>query len=615
VGNFRWPAGDLLVSDKQLMKGPIMSKTILSLSIILLCLWLTGCAAPQKNDRPGDNLVLTASHEEAESWAEKTIRTLSLEKKISQMICEQMRGEFAAEDDPRFVHLLTLVHDYGVGALVLYGGSPQDTASLLNRLQKASELPLLVTADFEGGPGQQISGASEFPANMALAAAGSEDLAYQVGKVGAAEGRAIGIHVTYSPVVDVQTQPDNPVLSVRSFGGDIDLLGRMAGAYIRGYQENGMLATAKHYPGRGDVNLIPGTEFTINNKPADRVEAEDFLAFKKAIDAGVVYIMSEHIAVPSVTGGSDLPASVEKALATDWLREKLGFTGILTTDDMWYEKVVNRFGAVEACILTVEAGHDAILKPADAVATISGLVEAVKSGRIPEDRIDRSVRKILYWKARLNLHRNRFVDENSVASAVGIQDHRNLVMKIADESITLLKNDGFFPGRADRLGKLVHLSLQKRDVDPAPGIVDAKLKGAFPEMKTFILGPLTPPDRYEEALVAVPQADTVIVSLFNPRTVYKDNGPLAKKAQEFFDKVIRMKPQATVVMSYGNPYLVQSLSKAAAFVTGYGEGGFYGNQTVYADSFIRLLRDEIKPKGRLPIRISDDYPMGSGIVY
>jgi beta-N-acetylhexosaminidase len=559
--------------------------------------------------------ALTAPLPEAETWAKKTLAALPLERKIAQMICAEIRGEYIAEDDPRYQNWLRLVREQGVGALVLYGGTPQDTAALLNRLQKASALPLFVSADFEGGPGQQLVGATEFPANMALSAIGSEDLAYEVGKAGAAEGRAVGIHITYSPVVDIQIRPDNPVLGVRSFGADLDLLGRMAGAYIRGYQENGMLATAKHYPGRGEVELIPGTEFTINRKSADRVEAEDFLAFKKAIDAGVAYVMSEHIAVPSAADGSDLPASVEKRLATDWLKGRLGFQGILTTDDMWYEKVVQRFGAVEACVRAVEAGHDAVLKPADPAATIRGLAEAVKSGRIPEAQIDASVLKILTWKARLNLHRNRFVDESRVAAVVGRQAHQALLRRIADESLTLVKNDGFFPSTADKLGSVVHLSVQKREIDPAPAQVDAKLKAAFPRIRTFFLGPATSAERYAEARKAAGTAGTIIISLFYSRTAYKDNGPLRASDLEFLNGVIRAKPKAAVAISYGNPYLAASLKTAAAFAVGYGEGGFYGNQLVYADSFIRLLKGEIRPVGKLPVNVSAEFPMGTGVRY
>jgi beta-N-acetylhexosaminidase len=571
--------------------------------------------------RPGEeapgttaSAALTASHEEAEAWAEKTLASLSLERKVGQMICEQVRGEYVPEDDPGFLRVLGLIREYGIGALVLYGGSPQDTASLLNRLQRESELPLLVSSDFEGGPGQQIKGATEFPANMALSAAGSEDLAYELGKTGATEGRAIGFHITYSPVVDIQTRPENPVLGVRSFGRDIDLLGRMAGAYIRGYQENGMLATAKHFPGRGDVELIAGTEFTINNKSAEAVEAEDFQAFKKAIDAGVTYVMSEHISIPSVTGGSDLPASVEKALATDWLRDRLGFQGILTTDDMWYKKVVDRFGAVEACVMAVEAGHDAVLKPADAAAVIQGLAEAVRTGRIPADRIDRSVRKILYWKARLNLHRNRLVDVERIPSVVGIKSHQDLAARIADQSITLLKNDGLAPVNPLKLAGSVHISIQKRETDPAPAAVAAKLSAAFPGIRSYFLGPYTSGERYKEALEAAKKADLVLISLFSQRTTYIDNGPLRKKDLEFLGRVIESKPASTLVMSYGNPYLAESMKNAAALVIGYGEGGFYGNQIIYAESLIKLLKGEIKPRGRLPVGVSASFPVGSGIV-
>jgi beta-N-acetylhexosaminidase len=240
----------------------------------MLCLGCTGSPSSEKQ------ASLTASHEEAERWASSTLETLTLEEKVAQMICEQMRGEYVAEDDEAFQYWSRLVRDYGLGAFVVYGGSPYDTAHLLNRLQKLAKIPLLITADFEGGPGQQFSGASEFPANMAFSAIGSEELMYEAAKVGAIEGRAIGIHLTYSPVVDVLTRPDNPVLNVRSFGGDIELLGKLASAYIRGYQDNGMLTTAKHFPGRGDVVLIPGTEYTVNDKPAEQVEAEDCAAFK-----------------------------------------------------------------------------------------------------------------------------------------------------------------------------------------------------------------------------------------------------------------------------------------------------------------------------------------------
>ena len=354
------------------------------------------------------------------AWVRKTLAGLTLERKIAQIVTADVVGGFIPDDDPRLARWLSLARDHGVGMFVFYGGTPRDLARLLNRLQQAAEIPLLISADFEGGPGQQVTGASEYPANMAFAAAGSDDLMYRAAAAAAVEGRAMGVHLTYTPVCDIAWRPDNPAESVRSFGGDLELLGRMVRAYVRGYHENGMLTSAKHFPGRGDVENMPQNPgWAWINKPAADVEAEEFRAFKQGIDAGVDFVMTEHIAVPSVTDGSELPASVEKKLVTGWLKGKLGFTGVVTSDDLWYDNVIARFGAEEVAVKAFEAGHDVILKPKDPVKAIAALAEAVRSGRIPESRVDEAVRKVLTLKARLGLYKARFVDEARVGEFVG----------------------------------------------------------------------------------------------------------------------------------------------------------------------------------------------------
>jgi beta-N-acetylhexosaminidase len=564
---------------------------------------------------PADEGALVAGHDEAVAWARERLPGLTLERKVAQMIVAPIHGEYRAADASDLQDWLRLAGEDGIGGFVVYGGSPLETAHLLNRLQREAELPLLIAADFEGGPGQQLAGATEFPANMALAAIGSEDLAHRVGTVGAREGRAVGIHLTYSPVVDVQTRPENPVLSVRSFGGDLDLLGRLAAAYIRGYQEGGMLATAKHYPGRGDVELIPGTDFTVNKKSKERVIAEDLEAFRRASQAGVAFVMSEHIAVPSLTGGSDAPASVEKELATHWLREELGFEGVLTTDDLWYRKVTDRFGAERVGVLAIQAGHDALLKPADPRATIRAVVAAVRAGEIPEARIDASVEKLLYWKARLNLHRVRLVDTDRIPGVVGVAEHLQLVKRIAEESLTLLRNQGFLPTTAGKLGSVLHVSIQRKENDAAPAAVAARLKAAFPVKETIAIGPGTDPALRDRAANAAAGVDTVVVSLFSQRKVYVDNGALGPEDRSLIERLSAVKPRSTVVMSYGNPYLAPAAEKAAVFLTGYGEGGFYGNQLAYADAFVRLLKGEIVPRGKLPVSVSRGLPIGAGLTY
>jgi beta-N-acetylhexosaminidase len=564
---------------------------------------------------PRPSHVIMAS-DEAEQWAEKTLAGLTLERKVGQMICAEIAGGYIADADPRLQEWIRLAGDQGVGLFVLFGGTPRDVARLLNRLQREAALPILMAADFEGAPGQQVSGASEFPANMAFAAAGSEELMYEAAKIGAIEGRAMGIHLTYSPVVDISIRPENPAESVRSFGGDLELQGRLVRAYVKGYQDNGMLTTAKHFPGRGDVERQPGFPgFSWINKSAEAFEAQESRAFQQAIDAGVTFIMTEHIAVPAATDGSELPASVEKKLATDWIRGRLGFNGILTTDDLWYDQVIERFGSVEVALKAVEAGHDVILKPKNVEKTIQGLVEAVKAGRISGARIDQSVRKILSLKARLNLHRERFVDEDRVNSVVGTPEHLAVVQKVADLSLTLLKNDGVLPVDLDKAGQIVNISFQKAETDPSPVTLGAKLAAAFPGVQNFALRPDGDPALSEKARQAAAGADLVILSLFVPRNRLGDAAPLRDSDIALINSVVGAKPKAVLAMSYGNPHLLRKIGNIPDFLVGYGERGWFGNQTVYFDSFIKLLKGKIKPLGRLPVKVSDDYPIGSGIGY
>jgi len=553
--------------------------------------------------------------DEAAAWAEKTLAGLSLERKIAQIICSDLVGGYIADDDPRLAQWTRLARDYGLGMFVFYGGTPRDVAHLLNRLQKEAAIPILMAADFEGGPGQQVAGASEYPANMAFAAAGSEDLLYRAAAAGAIEGRAMGVHLTFTPVADIAWRPENPAEGVRSFGGDLELMGRLLRAYVRGYHDNGMLTTAKHFPGRGDVEAMPGTPgWSWINKPADAVEGQEFRAFRLAIEAGVDFVMSEHIAVPSVTGGSTLPASVEKKLATDWLRGKLGFGGVLTSDDLWYDNVTARFGPEEVAIKALEAGHDIILKPKDPVATIAAVAAAVRSGRLSEQRIDESVGKILFLKARLGLPQNRLVDEARVGEFVGTPEHAALVQEIADRSLTLLKNDGVFPLPAGRPLKIVNLSVQKNDGDPSPAALAAKLSAAFPGLRSFTLRPDLDPRYYEQIWPAVSDADLVILSLFVPRNRLGDAAPFRDGDLEFLTKVIAAKPGAVAAMAYGNPHLIRKIPAVGAYVIGYGEKGWFGNQAVYFDSFIKALKGELKPPGRLPVRVGDAYPIGSGLI-
>lgn len=554
------------------------------------------------------------SADEDTAWVERTIASLSLERKIAQLMCTDITGTYVADADPRMQRWLSLAGDHGIGMFVLYGGTPRDVAHLLNRLQERSEIPLLMSVDFEGGPGQQVIGASEYPPNMAFAAAGSEELVYRAASASAREGRAMGLHLTYTPVVDIAWRPDNPAEAGRSFGGNLDLLGRLVRAYVAGYHDNGMLTTAKHFPGRGDIEPMPDrAPWMWNPKPADQLAAQEMAAFRHAIDAGVDFVMSEHIAVPALADGSDLPASVEAALATGWLREQLGFTGILTTDDLWYDHVVARFGAEEVAVRAFLAGHDIILKPADPVAAIAALAAAVREGRIPEARIDAALRKLLTLKARLGLHRERFVDEAAVGAVVGTPEHLAIVQEVADRSLTMLRNEGVLPATTARLAHVVNINVQKVDGDPAPAALAARLTAAIPGARSYTLRPDLDPAARDTIWQASADASLVLLSFFTQRDRNGDPAPIRPDDLTLLRRIIAARPGAVVAMSYGNPHVIRRIPEVPAFLTGWGERGWYGNQYAYFDSFLRALTGELAPAGRLPVTVSDRYPIGSGI--
>jgi beta-N-acetylhexosaminidase len=558
--------------------------------------------------------ALSFAADDAAQWVERTLAGMPLARKVAQIVFVDVSGAYLSDDDPRLVGWLKLVRDYGVGGIVIYGGTPRDAAALLNKLQRASALPLLAASDVEGGPGQQFSGATEFPGNMAFAAIGSEDLVYRAAKAGAIEGRAIGVHLTYSPVVDLSTQPENPAESVRTFGGDVNLLGKLVASYIRGYMDNGMLATAKHFPGRGSVTRWPAAPvfYTVAKDPA-AIEKEDFAAFRKAIDAGVPFVMTEHAIIPSLTQGSDRPASVERKLATGWLRERLGFKGILTTDDLWYDHMVDRFGAARVGVEALLAGHDLLLKPKDPVAMIEGVIRAVQAGEVPEAHIDQAVRKLLLWKARLNLPQSRVVDESKVTDRVGGAAHWALAQEVADRSITALKNNGVFPLTAEAKSRILNINVQKLENDPSPDALSAKLQTAFPGLTSVTLRPGSDPAMYAAIRKQADAASLIVLSLFVQRDKMGEATPMRAGDLRLIAELCGAKPDRVIAMSYGNPHLIRRIGGVAAFLVGYGERSWFGNQPIYFDSFLRVLKGELSPAGKLPVAVSTTYPIGSGV--
>ncbi|MEL7361651.1 MAG: glycoside hydrolase family 3 N-terminal domain-containing protein [Bacteroidota bacterium] len=338
------------------------------------------------------------------AWADAVLDTLSLDAKVGQLILTDAHGRPDHLSGAHFRRLVDRVENYGVGGVLFFRGNAADQAELTRRLQQRAPLPLLIAQDMETGAGMRTEGTTRFPNAMALGATGDPALAYAMGRGIAAEARALGIHQNYGPVADLNTNPQNPIINVRAFGADPRAASRMVIGYTQGLQDGGAIATLKHFPGHGDTRIDSHADLPVLQFPRDRLDATEWVPFREGIAAGAMSVMTGHLALPALDDRPNTPASLSKPITTGILRETLGFAGLIVTDGMNMEGVAKHYAPGEAAVRAVEAGADQLILTRDESAVKRALLAAVRSGRLAEDRIDASVRRILRAKEWLGLH-------------------------------------------------------------------------------------------------------------------------------------------------------------------------------------------------------------------
>ena len=370
------------------------------------------------------------------------IAEMTIEEKVGQLIMVGFEGTQANEA------IETHIRERFVGGVVLFSRniqSPQQTAELTNELQRlagatARQIPLLIGIDQEGGWVIRLKeGATVLPGNMALGATNSTELAERAGEITAVELAAVGVNLNFAPVMDVNNNLDNPVIGRRSFGESPELVSRLGIPYIRGLQRNGVLATAKHFPGHGDTTVDSHFELPTVSHDLERIHALELQPFRAAIDADVAAIMTAHIVYPAFD--ANRPATLSPTILTDLLRKELGFDGLLITDDMEMKAIDDRYQSGEAAVMAVEAGADIVMvlwTPTKQIEVFDALLSAVKSGRISQVRLDQSVERIL--KSKGTAFDRRFVDVEAVGTIVGGEAHKQLAQTIASRAITVVGN-------------------------------------------------------------------------------------------------------------------------------------------------------------------------------
>jgi beta-N-acetylhexosaminidase len=592
-------------------------------------------------------------NKDAEKWVEKTLKGMSTEEKVGQLI--QVRGYFEFENaqDPFYLQLKEQLQKYHIGSVImtvrsseafLAKNQPYEAAMITNQLQKDAKLPLLIAADFERGLSMRLFATPNFPHAMAFAAT-PDAVAYaeRFGAIVARESRAIGVHWNYFPVADINTNPANPIINVRAFGEDPKQVSELVAAYIRGAHASGMLATAKHFPGHGDTDKDTHIDAARVNGSLERLQQVELTPFRDAIKNGLDSVMVAHVTVPAIEPDPNKPSVVSHKIVHDLLQDQLGFQGIVVTDAMDMRGLTSAFGpgpegVAKANLEAILAGNDMVLLPTDVGAAFNGLVSAAKNGELPQAELDKRVRKILRAKAALGLQKNRFVDINKVRDLVGRPDDIAFAQQVADEAVTLVKNDSKSLELVAATKKPMGTSQQSSPYDPTGPMpppelfaliavddmrsdwgrtFERELRARVPNARIQYVDARTAGMMMEPITQAALDAKAVIIAGFavpvSGKRVQTENGvggatSMQADISSVIERVLKIAPDRTAFVSVGNPYLGGPYGPKTYICT-------YSNAVTAETAAVKALLGEIPMRGKLPVSIPGMAQRGAGIAY
>jgi beta-N-acetylhexosaminidase len=537
----------------------------------------------------------------------RLLDSLSLKDRVAQLVMPWIPGSYAAFDDSAFTVMQGWVDSLHVGGILVSIGSPLDVAMKLNRLQQRSALPLLVAADLESGASFRLTGATSFPSNMGVAAAGNEQDAYDIGRITALEGRAVGIQLAFAPVADVNNNPANPIINTRSFGENPALVGRMVTASVHGLQDNGMLATAKHFPGHGDTQTDSHISLPVITARWPRLDSLELAPFRAAIDAGAAFVMSAHIAVPTIGTVPPRPATMDPGILTGVLRDSLHFQGMVVTDALDMGGIVSTYGSGEAAVQAFIAGADVLLQPADPRLAIEALNQAVETGRVSFERLDRSVRRLLFLKLQMGLFARRTVPLDSIPAVVGGAGFLEIARNIAQRSVTLV---------ADSIGTVDSLRARPRDIalvtygeENAASVGSTflkQLRAAGHTVTPFRIWPASGPASLDSARILIRRAPYTLFAVAVRATAGKGTIGLPEEVARLIDETSRKR--RAVLVSLGSPYVGLQVPHLRAYLLAWSGNG------VSEWAAARALSGQAPITGRLPVSLPPAFPVGSGLV-
>ncbi len=548
-----------------------------------------------------------------QTWVRSTMAQMSEDEKVGQLICPVATAIFTNVESDEFKTIQENIQKYHVGCYHLegfMGGDPLTGAAMVAHMQQMAKIPLFITADFEGGVGIQFTGGTRFPRGMAMGATGNTQYAYDAARFTALEARAMGVNVNFYPVVDVNNNPQNPVINIRSFGEDPDRVSQFATAYIKGAQENGIIATAKHFPGHGDTSVDSHIQLPILNFDRARLNLIELPPFEAAIKTGVGAVLTAHIDLPQLEKTPGLPASLSYSITTDLLRQELGFKGVVFTDALRMKAVSDRFGPDQAVVMAIHAGADVALEPADIPKSFEALKAAVEKGEISQQRLDESVQRILEAKAWVRLNQNALPDITQVNKLVGSQAAEQKSQEIMEHALTLVKDDhDALPLRLAPDEDVLLLNfVDAPDIEftNSPGrIFHQQFVKRHAKTLFATIGPDIPPG--EASLIAqlANRYRAIVISCTLRFASSRGYIGLAERQQDLL-RTLASHQGPLVFALFGSPYLLDSIPELPGYALAFE---YYPGAEA---AMVRAIFGEIPFQGTLPVTVGP-FPVGTSL--
>jgi beta-N-acetylhexosaminidase len=569
-----------------------------------------------------------------ERWADRMLKSLTLEEKIGQMI--EVRGimGYYNNDDPAFQQLITDIRKYHLGAVhlsvntdgpLLLRTEPYEAAMTTNLLQQEthSKVPLIFSVDFERGPSMRLTSIEAFPQPMAFGATHNPAYVEKFAKIVAEESRALGIVWNFYPVADVQINPENPIINTRSFGEDPQEVSSMVTAYIRGSHEGGMLTTLKHFPGHGDTDTDSHLNLARVNAPLERLNTVELPPFEAGIQAGSDAVMIAHVAFPALEPDPTKIATTSRHVVSGLLREQLGFKGVIVSDAMEMKGLTKLYpeggsnAGGRAAVETVKAGQDLLELPSDLGGTFNGLLQAVKSGEISRAQIDASVRRLLLVKARagLDTRGQHLVDLNKIQNSVGKSSSYALAQEVADHAVTLVRDDNhMFPLHRDE-SKPVLVVLFVSDAHGDDGrVLEREIRSRIQGATVIYVDRRSAAVEAEGIAALASKAQRVIAAVYSvsqpgPAEIAATSasGLAEQGSAGILKNILDTAGDKTVVLALGSPYSILNFPSIRSYLC------TYSWVPTSERSAAKALFGEIPIQGKLPVTLPGIAKRGDGI--